>query len=185
MALYTKNGDGGMTHRPNGLEVRKCDSQLEAGGAIDELNASIGWCLAAAEQPKHAEFRQALLPVPSELFSLGALLAAAGTEKTPEVTLNVSAVKRMENLIDAVWKHVGSLEHFLQPRGCELACRLHLTRTICRRAERRLAAAVEAETRIPRICCQYLNRLGDLLFTLARLANKAENIPEQIWPTGE
>jgi len=181
MAIYTRTGDDGYTKRPGDLRIRKSDPRVEATGAIDELIAGLGWCGRAARGRRHAEIRRALGPLQSELFVVGALLAAAGTGLDPDVELPDQAVARMEGQIDAAWPSLPELTHFILPGGCELACRLHTCRTICRRAERSVAAAAEVETRIPAIIFKYMNRLSDLLFTMARLANHNEAVEERTW----
>ncbi len=181
MTIYTRMGDEGFTNRPNGRRVRKSDQQIDAVGAVDELNSSIGWCFQAAGDGRQEEIREALAPLQSELLALGAVLAVAGTDSPPDVELDESAVERMERQIDAAWQKLPELKQFVLSRGCELACRLHVARTICRRAERAAVAAAEAEKRIPTALFKYLNRLSDLLFALARLANHNEGIDEQTW----
>jgi len=181
MGLYTKAGDEGFTTRPGGQRVRKYDPRVDAIGVVDELSAHIGWCIQAAPADRHAAIREALEPIRAELLAIGALLASAGTESPPGADLEASAVTRMEGQIDRVMGQLPELTHFVLPGGCELGCRLHLGRTVCRRAERAVTAAAAVETRIPKSIFKYLNRLSDLLFALARLANHREDVEEQTW----
>jgi len=178
MKIYTKAGDDGFTHRADGRRVRKCDALIEAVGAVDELHAHIGLCEQAASGGAVAE---ALSAVQEELFAVSALLAQASSGGKPVVALAPAAVERMEAAIDEIWSELGELKHFILPGGCELACRLHVARTVCRRAERAVAAAVERETRIPKIVFVYLNRLSDLLFALARKANQDAGVEDRTW----
>jgi len=180
MTIYTRTGDEGYTKRPGGQRVHKCDAGIEATGAIDELSASVGWCLRAAGGRRHAEIREALGPLQPELFVVAAVLAAADTSSRPEVALDETALSRMERQIDAAWAGLPELTHFVLPGGCELACRLHICRTVCRRAERRIAAAA-VEGSVPAVIFKYINRLSDLLFAMARLANHNEAVKERTW----
>ena len=88
MTIYTRMGDEGFTNRPNGRRVRKSDQQIDAVGAVDELNSSIGWCFQAAGDGRQEEIREALAPLQSELLALGAVLAVAGTDSPPDVELD-------------------------------------------------------------------------------------------------
>jgi cob(I)alamin adenosyltransferase len=185
MKIYTKMGDDGYTSRPGGQRVRKYDPRTDAVGVVDELNAQIGWCLHACAGQQHLEARESLGPLQSELFAVGALLSTAGTECCSNVRLDESAIARIEGQIDAAWGKLPELTGFVAPGGCELACRLHLARTVCRRAERAVAAAAGVETRTPLIILRYLNRLSDLLFVMARLANHNEGVTDQPWGPGK
>ncbi len=178
MALYTKAGDSGDTDRGDGQRVRKTDARIIALGEVDELNAHIGLCLAACSAAGDGEIAELLRPVQGELFTVASILAgpaggAAGLED--------SAATRMERQIDAAWELLPPIEHFVLPTGCELACRLHLVRTVCRRAERAIVAWSDAGGQGARAILRYLNRLGDLLFVLARLANLHAGVEEQTW----
>lgn len=168
--IYTRQGDGGTTRRLDDREVRKCDIRVEAMGTIDELSAHVGLCLAAAEPT--GKIRQALAGVQQGLFAVGATLAAGGTDAHSQVTLDPNCVAAIERAIDAATDGLPALEQFIAPGGCELSARLHVARTVCRRAERRVVAVVDGGADVPPLVLQYLNRLSDWLFTLARLANK-------------
>ncbi|HAU38378.1 MAG TPA: cob(I)yrinic acid a,c-diamide adenosyltransferase [Phycisphaerales bacterium] len=180
MTIYTSGGDEGFTTRPGGRRVPKSDAMLEAVGSVDELSSHLGLCLSACDDAC-AEIRDVLAQTQQELMVVGALLAAAGTGAAPKVTLDETSVRRMEQQMDRAVKQWGDLAHFILPRGCELAARLHVARTVCRRAERAAVKAVDSESRIPRIVLHYLNRLSDLLFTLARQANRANGCDEAPW----
>ena len=181
MAIYTRTGDDGSTGRAGGQRVRKSDPGVAAGGEIDELNSHVGLCRAACGAAQQAAVRDALEPVQAELMAAGALLAAAGTDERPDVTLDDASVSRMERRIDEVSAALPELKHLVFPAGCELAVRLHAARTVCRRAERAVVAAADADCSVPPILLRYLNRLSDLLFALSRLANVNARESEVIW----
>ena len=173
MKLYTKSGDGGFASLPGaGGKARKDDPRFSAVGSLDELNAAIGFCLVEAGRAGDASVVDALEPVQAELFSVGAVPPASLDE----------AVARIEKRIDAICGELPELKDFILPGGCELACRLHLARTIARRAERAVVAALNLRNDEPfdkahdgpheaSGALRYLNRLSDLLFALARQAN--------------
>ena len=175
MALYTRSGDDGFTVRGDGQRVSKADAVVEAVGAVDELSAALGACLAEAERCGAGAIAGDLNEAQRQLFAVGAVLAgapAAGGDPG-------AAVGAMERRIDEVEGALPRLRAFILPGGCELACRLHGARTVCRRAERRVAAVGSAAP----AAMQYLNRLSDLLFVLARLANRCAGVAER--PAGE
>ena len=190
MKIYTKQGDAGDTRRLGGLKVRKSDPICDALGGIDELNAAIGWCLQAEQAASLAgasgssnAIIQSLSPLQGELLAIGSAIAAAGTAVSPKLTLDEDSILRMERQIDEAVHEMPPLTHFIIPGGTDLACRLHLARTICRRAERSLVAAMDAGLNVNPIIEKYINRLSDLLFTLARLANCAAGVPDRVWMT--
>jgi cob(I)alamin adenosyltransferase len=182
MKLYTRGGDAGETSLFGGARVRKDDPRIWAYGEVDELNAALG--LAVADLPDDAT-RERLRRVQSELFDIGAELA------TPDLDTNASRgrsvprveqdqVDALERWIDELDAEVAPLTTFILPGGCRPAATLHLARTICRRAERRVVefgASVELSPTLVR----YLNRLSDLLFALARAVNARAGIAEPVW----
>jgi cob(I)alamin adenosyltransferase len=182
--IYTRTGDDGYTDRPGGERVRKFDPPVEAVGEVDELNSVIGWALRSAIDGGHEQVAEALAPLQTELLTVGAMLAAAGTGLTPGVSVGDAEVVRMETHIDHAMNHLPALANFISPGGCEAACRLHVARTVCRRAERAVARAASVETRIPHEVFKYLNRLGDLLFALARQANADAGLANDVWKPG-
>lgn len=169
MKIYTKRGDGGMTDLPGGKRVSKSHSFLEALGAIDELNSCIG-------------LLRSFLP-DSEISSAGELRAVQETLLRISSALCGSPVTEhddspaaLENAIDRMEEKLPPLRHFILPGGNAAAATAHLTRTVCRRAERRVAELVELEKKnnkeIPRGPAAFLNRLSDYLFVLARHLNR-------------
>lgn len=181
--IYTRVGDTGQTRRIDGQMVPKDDARVLAVGAVDELNSTIGWVYAEASRAGREETTAWVTQVQEELFSLGAVLASVGTEAEASLTVRIppEAVGRMEQQIDRMQEDTGEQTTFLLPRGCELACRLHMARTVARRAERDVVHFCGQESSTPQEVVQYLNRLADWLYALARWENHAAGIPEQPW----
>ncbi len=173
MPLYTRGGDSGRTGLADGSPIGKEHPRIEACGSVDELNSTIGLAVAACTSPELGEGMQ---KVQRELFSVGAALAVAGGGHFAE-SLDV---RRLEQWIDEAETKVQSLRQFILPGGSELAARLHVARAVCRRAERRVAALARAET-VPPTTLAYLNRLSDLLFAWARLANRLAGVEDVPW----
>jgi cob(I)alamin adenosyltransferase len=177
MRIYTKTGDDGKTGLFGGSRVSKASPRVAAYGTVDELNAFIG--VARAAQP--SAFTDAILArVQVDLFTLGAELATVpGKEANLKMQLlEVADYERLERAIDEAEKPLAPLKNFIMPGGCEAASRLHLARTVCRRAEREVVALDDTTPRSEVVI--YLNRLSDLLFTLARYENhdaKVEDVP--------
>jgi cob(I)alamin adenosyltransferase len=180
MKICTGFGDEGRSRRIDGTVVSKADLRIQAGGELDELNAHLGACLHKTADAGIDEVAAWLAPVQAELLAAGALVAAAGTTCDVHLQLEPTSIRRMEQQIDETWRRLPALEHFVLPGGSEPACWLHVGRTVCRRAERTVAA-LAAETDVPPIILRYLNRLGDLLFALARLANHKLGVEEVLW----
>ncbi len=183
MKLYTRQGDGGFTGLPGARRVRKDDSRVEACGAVDELTCWLGHCLGEADRTGQQTVGEALGGVPAALFTLGSRLASLGTGRPPR-ELPLDAVERLEIRTDAICEGLPPLEHFIVPGGCELATRLHLARAVCRRAERAVVHLLnprdENFVHDP-LAVRYLNRLSDLLFAAARLANFNAHMAEELW----
>lgn len=177
--IYTKTGDKGDTGLFGGGRVRKDDARVEAYGTVDELNAVLGLAAATTDD---AQIRGWLGRIQSELFVLGSELATPDPAhvKKQVVPLDTATIAHWEEVIDAVDAELPPLTHFILPGGVPAAAHLHLARTVCRRAERRvLTFAAGAELRPA--CVAYLNRLSDLLFVLARLVNHRAGTQEPIW----
>jgi cob(I)alamin adenosyltransferase len=176
--IYTKTGDDGTTGLIGGSRVTKSDASIEAYGTIDELNAVAGWVAVTAQ----ADLREALYRVQSELFAIGSHLATPEGEKraTTLPALSESWITRLEAEIDAVETALPTLRNFILPGGTELAARLHLARTVCRRAERTLVLLAGAREVNP-VILSYINRLSDWLFVQARLANQVAGVPDVAW----
>jgi cob(I)alamin adenosyltransferase len=166
MKIYTKTGDDGSTGLVGGARVNKDDPRIESLGAVDELNAACGLASVIADEKLLAMLRA----IQNELFNLGAQLAGS-----PDL-LAERSIARLESEIDAADAILPPLKNFILPGGSELAARLHLARTICRRAERLLVALPA-----PPAAIKYLNRLSDWLFVHARLANHLSGIADIPW----
>lgn len=180
MKIYTKTGDKGETSLGSGKRLLKNSSRVVAYGDIDELNAALGVCRAQNEDKFLEEiFRQ----IQKDLMVVGADLASPVNKKiggraVPRI--QPSYVKRLEDWIDTIDGVVEPLQNFILPGGTLLAAHLHLARTICRRAERSLVILTQEE-KISDQLVIYLNRLSDLLFMMARYANKLASRPEEKW----
>jgi cob(I)alamin adenosyltransferase len=178
MKIYTKTGDDGTTGLFGGARVPKASARVEAYGTVDELNATVGVARATKLDP----FTEAVLAdVQVDLFTLGAELACVpGKEDKLRMALLVSAdSERLERAIDDAEKDVPPLKKFVLPGGSQEAAALHLARTVCRRAERAVLAIDDAPARGEIVI--YLNRLSDLLFTLARRANAIGGVADVPW----
>jgi cob(I)alamin adenosyltransferase len=179
--IYTRTGDEGDTGLFGGGRVPKADPRVEAYGAVDELNACVGSALSACED---ATMRQRLGEVQPELFALGAHLAtppARPGRTAPKLPpLHPEWIGRMEGWMDEADDVLPELRAFIMPAGAPAAAALHLARTVCRRAERRVVALAMHEP-VDGFIIVYLNRLSDLLFTLARLANHQAGVADVEW----
>jgi cob(I)alamin adenosyltransferase len=175
--IYTRGGDGGETSLGDGSRVSKLDPLVGAFGAVDELNALLGLVQAAGADPLLAR-------VQNELFDLGADLCVPYAAEDGRLRIGQEAIDRLEADCDRENAALPELRSFVLPGGGERAARLHLARTVCRRAEREALAAAAAARPVNPLALVYLNRLSDLLFILARRANRSGEEP--LWlPGGE
>ncbi len=180
MRIYTRTGDGGETGLLGGGRVRKSAIRVEAYGAVDELNACLGLVAAALADP---ETSLLLAGIQRDLLAIGTRLSElrkAASARDEKARLSEEHVTRLERAIDGMESHLPPLKAFILPGGCEAGARLHLARTICRRAERRIAALAEREE-VPPVLLAYMNRLSDLLFVLARSVNSRAGAGEVTW----
>lgn len=184
MKIYTRRGDSGDTDLYGGKRVSKNDLRIECIGTADELNASIGEILSIGVATETAGMLNKIQP---DLFVLGADLASIGAQKyrgkddVPRVS--DARVTEFENWIDSLDAHLKPMNAFILPGGCMGASKLHVARTICRRAERlcsELFRKGESQSVSP-VILKYLNRLSDLLFTMARFENVENGVPEKKW----
>jgi len=172
MKIYTKTGDNGSSGLFTGERVPKYHPRLDAYGTIDELNSQIG--LLANQWP---DMGVELMDIQRMLFTIGSHLA---TPNQTDSSLEVAFILRLEQSIDAMTAELSPLHKFILPGGHTAACTAHVARTICRRAER-LVVALTTTTTINPIAIQYLNRLSDWLFTLARYINLKTDTLEVMW----
>jgi cob(I)alamin adenosyltransferase len=181
MKIYTRTGDAGSTGLFGGGRVDKDCAQVEASGAVDELNAALGVARGVVEAAQ-ATTLDRLEAIQSDLFALGAELATvAGQEARLAVPLIAAVdIERLEGWIDELELSLPELKNFILPGGSAGGAALHEARTTCRRAERRVIAAGR-ETPVRTELVVYLNRLSDLLFVLARTVNHQAGAPETTW----
>ena len=179
MKIYTKTGDAGETSFFDNTRVSKADPRVDAYGEVDELNACLGAVRAAGPGD---DLAKAIEAIQQDLFALGSRLADPSARVAARVTkaaITPQAVERLERLIDRLETEVPPLRKFILPGGSLAGAMLHLSRTVCRRAERRViglgAGAVD------QILIVYLNRLSDLLFVMARAVNHRAGLPEVEW----
>ena len=181
MKIYTKTGDGGDTGLFGGGRVPKDDPRVEAYGDVDELNAVLGMARAVELMPRIDEV---LVPVQRDLFAIGALLATPDRDKMAQhlqkARIDEHRVAELEQSIDDAESELEPLRAFVLPGGTPKAAALHVARTVCRRAERHIVR-LQHDVELPQLVVIYMNRLSDLLFSLARLANKRAGAGEVTW----
>ncbi|HUR91941.1 MAG TPA: cob(I)yrinic acid a,c-diamide adenosyltransferase [Gemmatimonadaceae bacterium] len=181
MKIYTRTGDLGDTGLFGGGRVQKDDPRVAAYGDVDELNSVIGMARAADAMPRVDEL---LVGIQRDLFGIGALLATPDIDKMQahltKARIDATRILELERAIDACESELEPLKAFILPGGVAKAAALHLARTVCRRAERAVVGLAR-DTMIPPIVVIYLNRLSDLLFMLARVANKRASAGEVTW----
>jgi len=173
---FTRTGDTGDTGLVGGTRVSKDDIRVECYGSVDELNSFLGL---AVSKCKNEKIKEILLKIQKDLFTLGSDLAAPFDipEKIKVPRITKEFIDEIEMKINELAKDLKPLHRFIIPGGTELACYLHIARTVCRRTER-LAVKTSRQYKINEMIIPYLNRLSSLLFVLARYANKLENVEE-------
>ena len=182
--IYTRGGDRGETSLSDGTRLKKHALRIEAIGAVDEANATIGLARLRTVSPTQAGADAMLARIQNDLFDLGADLSTpegGGGAKGP-LRILASQVERLEHEIDAMNAELQPLDSFVLPGGTGLAAALHLARTVVRRAERLAVALAEQET-VNAEAIKYLNRLSDHLFVLARAAND-KGLSDVLWRPG-
>lgn len=179
MKIYTKTGDNGTTGLLGGTRVPKDHLRVAAYGDVDELNALLGLVKAEADGP----LARLLGHIQRDLFALGAQLAdptARVASLKAKATVGAAQTRRLERAIDKAQAGLPPLTAFILPGGTSLGAHLHLARTVCRRAERGVIT-LNRDTPIGPRLLEYVNRLSDLLFVLARAANHAAGQGEDRW----
>jgi cob(I)alamin adenosyltransferase len=177
--IYTKTGDTGETSLFDSARVSKADARVDAYGEVDELNACLGAARAAGLD---ADLASAVETIQKELFAVGARLADPSRRIAGRVTkasVRDSDVERLEQTIDRLEAELAPLRRFILPGGSMAGALLHVSRTICRRAERRVVGL--GPDAVEPIVVVYLNRLSDLLFVMARAVNHRAGAPETEW----
>src|SRR5271166_2283582 len=177
--IYTKTGDDGITGLLGNRRVPKDDIRIEAYGTVDELNAVLG--LIHAQEADSATFAR-VSELQNELFVVGSALADPDPKGTYHDAIRPEHVQRLERLIDELVSELPPLTSFILPGGSPAAAKLHLARTVCRRAERLVVRlAHQPEAAVPSTLIVYLNRLSDLFFVMARVANQRAKVPDIPW----
>lgn len=177
MKIYTKKGDLGETSLIGGKRVKKSNVRLHAYGTVDELNSMIGLLRDSSDT---TEIRKQLLEIQDRLFVLGSLLASAPGSKMKLPSIDKSDIQDLENYIDEMNVHLPELKSFILPGGHPSVSYAHLARTICRRAERWVSEITENES-IDAVILEYLNRLSDYFFMLARRISMEKKVDEILW----
>ncbi len=177
MKIYTKTGDEGKTSLFGGKRISKDDWQIEAYGTVDELNSHIGLCMAFIDKE---EVKQQLAKIQHLLFNIGSVLASPKENDFNLPNVHEDDIVQLETEMDNMNEHLEPLKYFILPGGSQSVAQLHITRTVCRRAERRVIS-IKDEVKHPPLIIKYLNRLSDYLFVLARYMAKVENIKEHKW----
>src|SRR6185369_8862306 len=179
LKIYTKTGDTGQTSLFDNTRVSKADARVDAYGEVDELNACLGTARAAGVDEEIAAIVESLQ---KDLFALGARLADPATRiaaRVDKVVIGNDAVERIELTIDRLEATLPPLRRFILPGGSAAGAALHLARTVCRRAERRVIGLGSGA--VDPILIVYLNRLSDLLFVMARAVNHRAGVAETEW----
>jgi cob(I)alamin adenosyltransferase len=177
--IYTKGGDSGETSLFDNTRVSKDDPRVDAYGEVDELNACLGAARAALDD---VDLEQILVLIQRELFAVGARLADPSARiagRVVKAVVPAESIQRLEQTIDRLEQELPPLRRFILPGGGSAGAMLHLARTVCRRAERRVVAL--GPDSVDAIVIIYLNRLSDLLFVMARAANRRDGILEIEW----
>ena len=187
MPIYTRTGDKGKTSLFSGLRVSKDDLRVETYGTIDELNSAIGVAIAEIQNSKvknqnyKLKLKSELTLIQNDLLDIGSALAnpAVSSQKLAVSDLQ-KRVKEFENFIDQMTVKMPPLKNFILPGGGKTGAFLHLARAVCRRAERKIVT-LNNKHKVDNSIIIYLNRLSDLLFTMARFSNFKEKKKETIW----
>lgn len=177
--IYTRTGDAGQTSLFDNSRVSKADARVDAYGEVDELNACIG---AARAGGVDRDIAEALDAIQKDLFAVGARLADPSSriaERVVKAAVTGADIERLERTIDRLETELPPLRRFILPGGSQPGALLHLARTVCRRAERRVVGL--GEDQVDAGVIVYLNRLSDLLFVMARAVNHRAGAPETEW----
>ena len=185
--IYSKKGDEGKTELLGGKMISKDHLIIEAIGTIDELNSLLGVVLSFiihdnASDSRFNNFRDILRIIQNDLFNIGVEVASVLNETNLSIkAINSQDILKLEKSIDDIEKELIPLKYFILPGGCQHGAYLHLARSVCRRAERRIVSILSKENNININISIYLNRLSDLFFVSARWVNKHYNVSEHHW----
>jgi cob(I)alamin adenosyltransferase len=180
--IYTRTGDGGETGLFDGSRVSKHAPRVEAYGEVDELNAILGMALSFIREDE--ELRTCLLDIQRDLFVVGAHLAdptaRVEAKRGDKARLTEEKMSQLESWIDRFEEELPPLRQFILPGGSKGGATLHMARTVCRRAERRIVALGQ-QVEVSPVLIAYMNRLSDFLFVAARVENRRRDRPEIPW----
>ncbi|HPR33344.1 MAG TPA: cob(I)yrinic acid a,c-diamide adenosyltransferase [Prolixibacteraceae bacterium] len=181
--IYTKTGDDGTSGLIGGTRVEKDDPRLEAYGTLDEINAWMGVVRTGVHDEK---IRETLDFIQNALFTIGSILASdkAGYGSVPEFSLRPDASEILESEIDRMQQTLPPLQQFILPGGTSAAAYAHVARTVCRRAERRIASLSKSITPDPNVLI-FINRLSDYMFVLSRFLNDRDGHPDTLRNTAK
>lgn len=177
MKIYTKTGDSGETSLFSGGRVSKSGLRIKAYGSTDELNSFIGLLTASDINIAH---KKILLQIQNKIYNIGSILAVKGETTFSVPKIKPEDIELLENEIDHLNKELPPLKDFIIPGGNIVTAQCHVCRSVCRRAEREVVELASSE-KIDILVIQYLNRLSDYLFVLARKISKDTNAKETIW----
>lgn len=178
MKIYTKTGDEGETGLFAGPRVWKDDLRIEAYGVVDELNSFLGW---ARTQPLSPHIDAVLDQIQHDLFAVGAELATPDPRRHGTDLVGDEHIVALEQEIDRWESLLPPLTQFILPGGSPASAAIHMARCVCRRAERHVVTLRRHQPEVSEQVLRYLNRLGDLLFVLARATNHVEGVPDIPW----
>lgn len=175
--IYTKIGDAGTTGLFGGKRLPKSHLRIEAYGTVDELNAHIGM---VRDQFTEPAVRALLKDIQDRLFTIGSNLASDPDKDMPVPDIQAADIEALEKAMDEMDEVLPELKNFILPGGHPAVSSAHIARCVCRRAER-LVVALSQESRVEPVIVQYLNRLSDYLFILARFIGYSKGIDEVVW----
>lgn len=181
MKIYTKTGDKGQTGLFGGSRVSKDDARIDAYGTTDELNAFVGLL---RDSISNASVRKTLLAVQHHLFSIGAYLATPPEKQQANPGVEMADIEMLETAMDSMDAELEPLRNFILPGGHTTVSYAHIARTVCRRAERATVALLSVQE-IDALLLQYLNRLSDYFFILARYLAKELGVEEIKWTSAK
>jgi cob(I)alamin adenosyltransferase len=168
MRIYTRTGDKGQTSIIGG-RVDKDDVRVEAYGTVDEVNCFVGQAMTELDGEVFKDVLDDLEKIQHELFDCGGDLANVSAKR--ELKLGQEAIDYLESRIDEFIEEAPELERFILPGGSKPSASIHIARTVARRAERLIVTLIKTEEKVPEVCLQYMNRLSDYFFALARVIN--------------
>ena len=178
MAIYTKTGDKGKTGLLGGTRVEKTNQRVVAYGTVDELNSQIGLAISFSDK-RTVKAKKLLVKIQQDLFEIASELATSTSVKPP-FNLGLDRIRNLEKIIDGLEGSLPVLANFIFPGGSKMGAALHVTRSVCRRAEREIVKLAKKE-KVNSNILVYVNRLSDFLFVLSREVNQLKGRKEEVW----